>query len=529
MFGFSKKKGKEYTDLWRTEDSTEIEQSLEISLTKLGRGKDSSMAKTQCTLLLENIVEVSSIPDSRQMSETEFGRKFFESAQRMIDYGGSELQTIVNLNYNLHEYLRKRREVISNYKEQVEQLEDELQIVVEKPDKEIWAMRADLAEQEKSVELKAEVEVGKITEEECKEQLRAFRAHMKLQWNKEFLSKLDEYNAYVALEVNIKKQKKDIEKTQKAEVVVETLVQGYSNALTLISNRIKNAVSHSATVKTILQGIIELEQTKEVLSSPYEENNVSGMFQHLYETYHKANFVSFNNELIEVNQWGLTLSDSNYNPMKGVNDVQKMVGLWTKMGYFEYMTADIFWTSRLLAGYHMQSEIRTKAIVEVNQYLRKKELGEHEHESVSGELGQYPILRHLCEWIKLQHDSRKLKNPNRSVSMPQHDGIIEENLESAAVAMSSGKYASKQPEKYDSKSNEKLPKFVTRKMGIQITTDKGLTFNYTATTEQCKKCLEKNEDQHKLGCYLGQCNRCKLYGHTKANCKSILEAAQEKA
>jgi hypothetical protein len=382
-------------------------------------------------------------------------------------------------------------------------------------------MRASVVEQEKIEEYNKMLQDGNISEDEYKVKISSLSKEIRLHWNKDFLEHLDEYNEYKSLLSKVKKQQKTIANLQKSEIVIEILMQGFSNALTLISNRIKNALVYAPTVKTILQGIVELEYTKEVLSSPYDENNVSGMYQHLFQTFHKANFVSFNNELIDVNQWCLSLEESNNNPMKGVNDIQKMAGIWAKLGYLEYMTPDIFWTSRLLSGLHVRSTLRSKAIVEINQFLRKKEIGEIENESVIGELGQYPILRHLCEWIRLLQDSTRLKTPNRSTETSHSGGKVEGNLETAAVATGHVTQGSSMTGA-SSQSYENLPKFVTRKMFIQITTKKGFTFFYTATSEPCKQCLEQNE-KHKPGCYLGQCGRCKLYGHTKANCKSKID------
>ena len=68
----------------------------------------------------------------------------------------------------------------------------------------------------------------------------------------------------------------DFEKTQKKKVVLEILLQGLNNAISLIVNRIKSHVAQVPTVKVVLQGIIEIETTSEVLSNPLDENILSG-------------------------------------------------------------------------------------------------------------------------------------------------------------------------------------------------------------------------------------------------------------
>jgi len=285
----------------RSEAIKLVQETAEEVLKNLAHGKDSSMAKMECEILLTNVKGVELPENKGKIVEIDFGRKLYEAVQRMIECGGEELKIVTETNFPLSAYLRKRRVLITELEDQIEHYETVVLDSAEKPDREVFEMRAEVEKTRRTESLQGKLDANEIDADEFEASKKIMVQEIKLAWREDYLNKLDEYEASAKSIKESLKAKKDFEKTQKKEVVLEILLQGLNNAMSLIVNRIKSHVAQVPTVKVVLQGIIEIETTSEVLSNPLDENILSGIVQILFQTYHKTSFVNFNNELMDIN------------------------------------------------------------------------------------------------------------------------------------------------------------------------------------------------------------------------------------
>jgi hypothetical protein len=260
-----------------------------------------------------------------------------------------------------------------------------------------------------------------------------------------------------------------------------------------------------------------------MISNPFEGNNLAGICQILKNTYSKASLLSFNKDFSDTLHCSISEQDTLMNPVKAVQAVDLLVGQWTTMEYWKFMTSDIFFVNILLGALHSGSELKRKCVTEVNQYLAKREAGEiSDDASVSdggtgSAFGAMPVYVHLCEFLRREQESLRygantaapaagVKTPAKHSPYVRPDYRRSGNTESAASADIALLKTLAAPE-------------LEMKCTCVVT---GKEFSYTATKEACTKCHGAGAsagERHKMKCYSGTCRQCGLYGHKNGNCR----------
>lgn len=537
----------------------EIHEKVAEALEGLDRGGGKDLAKNSADNLVNNVdkVEVLSETDKKgRLPGEEFGRKIFSALERMIQIAGDEAKMVIITNFNLQEYGNTSKSELSAFEREVERLESEIsENEVARPDKEDFLLNAEVEFKRRQVELKVKhAQESSVTitptkskkgkakrddEEPSDEQKRSedleielgeLKDIIELHWKEKYLTELNFYQDYQKEAKLLEKKKKTMKSDQEKKLILNIHIQGILSAIGRMITKIKNAVQLNSRLKTILEGIIKIESTGERIHNPLETNNISGIYQALFDNFGKANFVSFTNDFLNTMSITIDAGIAKTDPMKAVQKVELSFGTWEVMSYWGYMSKDIFWTGILLNSFPKTAgEIREKLIFETNKFIRQ-----FDNEERDASKGDMPIYEHLREYIKTIQDSQELTGKAKAETADDAKGQQQQqqhskygnsysrpksgggNLETAAAASS--------PSENIQSAGTKFTGEVARAAGAMTYTDDGRRRVYTSTKHQCTECLRSKtvageKSSHLPQCFLGICGQCNNYGHKWCDCR----------
>jgi hypothetical protein len=438
----------------------EIFEMVESKLEKIGIGSTKEVAKSFGTTICENIRVIDlNIPN---LEEAQFGRKLYTNIRSMVRFGiNDSLNLLIDSNYPVDKFLLKRAAIIASLQEEADRMDAAIDIPTSEPQREHFQFPADIAKGKALDELenrlrsqlsqkKTGKNEGEITFFSEKEKIDRTYDN---EWKQKYMEAVEKYNTEVARAKISKRGKDGLVSEQNKSVIVNLLVEGHRNAMNVMCNKIKSCVNLAcySGIKTRLSCMVTLDSTGEMISNPFEGNNLAGICQILKNTYSKASLLSFNKDFSDTLHCSISEQDTLMNPVKAVQAVDLLVGQWTTMEYWKFMTSDIFFVNILLGALHSGSELKRKCVTEVNQYLAKREAGEiSDDASVSdggtgSAFGAMPVYVHLCEFLRREQESMRygantaapaagVKTPAKHSPYVRPDYRRSGNTESAASA-----------------------------------------------------------------------------------------------
>jgi len=322
----------------------------------------------------------------------------------------------------------------------------------------------------------------------------------------------------------------ELEEQLERLTVLEFVLTTYNDAKRKIAIKIREAVKSYSAVKQRLSNTAILKLTKTEISNPLELNHLGGLLQLLSDNYNKKTLVTLTNSLIEVLNHALSEEETRFNPVKAVNDAEKMHSIWDKKHLWDHLTPDTFFTSMLIRSLHPRVAIRQEVLNEVTKLARSLE----DQEStgtvpLSLRSGRMPLFRHACDFIKNSQENRKMMS-NHSSTKPTggygagasggNTGKIwsnKSNVESAATAQDHTANSANHP--------QSLQGEILKARNITVKDKKfNRTHIYLATVKQstiCAKCYPDSgsvTDPCEKKCFAFQCDRCKYFGHRTGLC-----------
>jgi len=516
---------------------------------------------------LENQVKLInfSIKNSGQMSEQAFGRKMFMTLQQVFTLGmGSILLAVVQTNYPLDQFEERKNGEISDLEQEIKRANRGLLLVL-KPEEAVFEKRAS-GEFEEEVErlLKeraTEREVERVRARAAAERvlaaageggaavpagappvipevpneapdhipksvLNALKKKIDSARDKAFVKASDDYAAYRRKSQEIENKKEGLEEEKKSIEKVTKVVEGLKGALVAIVTKVKDCVNSNEIVKGKLSMMAVLDATGEHIDDPLESNNLAGIYQHLTTHYKKASLIKFNNDFGATMKMTIPREEALKFPLKVVSETDKILFDWNNMGYWEFMTKDVFFTNILLCKLPV-SKFKDDCTKHVSEEIRKRESEPfHDEKSVLSNGEAYmPLYLSLSEHIRSEQDSTEhlsfqTSNNQAQSSKPanhsygQHKGgykSVGGNVEMAAVALDEKNLAKGQ---YSTE--------VFRDRGITVRSVKtGVLHPYSATNIKCPDCypsIGPVVKKHEPKCFEGLCKKCEKHGHTFADC-----------
>lgn len=496
---------------------------IEEMLEKLAVGMNKDVAKTFGVQLMSNINLVDLTLNTTE--ETKFGRNMYTNIKTMLQFGRQEcLKKLVVTNYPIERFLRKREVALFNLEEEVKQIKRQLPSNLKQPDKDIYEfpMLKIICEETERLELRYrdEQEMSKKSKDihSCFNNFSYEKDKMEkryiAEWKCEYLRDLAIYNKQLESIEDCKIKQAQLTLEQDRTVILALIVEGFRSSMNAMVSKIKSAVNgcQNGNIKARLSCMVVLDSTAEMIANPFESNNLAGMVQILKTAYSKASLVTFNKDFSEALRCKISEYETNNNPVKAVESVDKIIGQWEAMDYWKYMTKDIFFVNILLKSLQADTEMKRLCVREVNQYLTKREAGEitDDTSSVGGDAmhGGMPVYRYLCNFLRLESDGTKYMSHSTSTGDKRKVFNNKRSEGGGEVAASA-------------EDNLSLLKvLVSPEQDMKCTCiHTGNLFSYTATRVVCPKCSTNASDRHRMKCYVGVCKKCGLYGHKAVNCR----------
>jgi len=355
-----------------------------------------------------------------------------------------------------------------------------------------------------------------------------------LEFDREFVSSLRDHQQQQSTYVSMMQKAKRLREQLKHYTVHEIFLGGVQTVMVNIATSVLNAVRNYPGIKTKLKGQIQL-QNGERMVDPLGKLSLPGIYAILYRDYSKASLDVFCTMLLKLMSEDQSYDLSVSQPEKGVQRVLYQLREWEQLDLYDYMSKDKLFTVALLKSYHPNSDIRTRGVTVVIEYVRRVESGEVSA-VVSGDHTDMPIFMHLIDWIERVYGvSRKFGKNNSSIkvtsassggdrkqSSSQWTGKKTDGYETAAAASvipetigvndACGPYATV--------ISRDAALFVTQTDGPGA----GRRHPYTATHQPCSVCYTSSKDKkplmnaHHPYCFGGKCSKCNLYGHKGQHC-----------
>jgi hypothetical protein len=500
---------------------------------------------------------------NRKSDAVQLGRTLFEGVKKMLVFGGVELMSAVELGYRLENLIETVQQRVTETNRELRSLsEQELNIdSTESTSESFFKARA-------GIQLRASLERLQEVLDEERERVNKVRdadsktqqlAALERQHNQDVLRAQDEshhqcavaYVAAVELQAVSAGQMKAIAKDKRRytdelarETVLLKYVTGINQIKYNIANKVREAANGDGTVREVLRGKIVLPVTKETIFNSFEDCNLSGMYELLHQTYSKASFVGFSHDLLHAMTYQASSDAAVRNPTRAVKDVDAIISQWDGLGYWQFMTEDMFFTCTLLRGLQKAS-FSAEMAREAANFLQSQENGEgSEGSTTAGGHQRMPLYQHVSRYIKVYEDSSRLhmRDADRKVPADRPKGF-NHGLEQAAVAavaaaVAAGGYVQQGTTGGRGMTGKPYVKPVAIEgppykvnVGRQhhvLCRDTDLP--YTSTTEQCAKCYGETKDKygpHTRRCFSKDCHKCGLYGHGSKYCEQHKSTFQQ--
>lgn len=353
---------------------------------------------------------------------------------------------------------------------------------------------------------------------------------------------VESYREYKESLAKINKDKELYGKMKVRRNELETIKQiniAFSTAITLIVEKLKNAVKSYPEIVAKLHGTVKLAQTPDVLHDPYNSSSLTGMLEIMRSEFVKASLVMFKHKLLEVMNLRLNKDQMDGDPNHGIQSIQRHINAWKSMQLFKYLTEDIFWVVVFLRQYSPESEIYQRGIERTMEYIHRVQTGELGLRNTNLLHPGMPILSDLFEWLNRVYaqsidytsQNKKKKSFNPSSSSNQGNNGKNDNNKGQTVSRFHKNYPNNEiqwanaavestfVQKQMKPAAASYDREVLRKENIGIKNESnGQWHLYTATKLACTSCTSPEKTHPKPFCYLGKCKKCGFFGHATLLC-----------
>lgn len=550
------------------------EEDFKILKDELGAHFTMPTAKEFMRSLPTNINAIT-VDTAPGMDEDMFGRKLFACVmtKMRVAHGpySQSLRRVVEFNIDIDAFSMALNAEQTGNQTRLDEIEELIGTPLERPEpsriESLYEGRAIIKQREMEAERddiletlgdsKREKEEAARTKEASDMAIAAMRKKYREDALVEFVDKDAKYVADLDRRSSVKKELTVKTKDKDRRTVLDIMAQCIKLSINLISSFIKAAVRSRPVCSTKLSQSVVLEMTGERISNPYESSNLSGMYQILKINYATASFVNFNYQLAETLSIKISEKEFELNPMKVIAMVEGAMAIWNMMGYWTYMTEDIFFCCVTMAALP-QGKIRDLCTLEMSRFFserdeqsKKRLRGPGASDEGSSQLSSLVYEEEKSSYVHLK---TYLESLSKTAAMKTFSpggvtgsgsgmkagggGAVGDKgaVGGGGKAGSSTGYGAgggggklTNPSKFGfrqdvEQAHAALVELSTDQMFTgEVTSDKnmgtknafnGQLYRYTATQNPCVPC---NHAEPK--CYGLECRKCHLYGHKKAQCR----------
>ena len=375
-----------------------------------------------------------------------------------------------------------------------------------------------------------------------------------LEFDREYVTELRDYQLQQSTFRNLTAKVKELQEQVRYHTVSEIFINGLQTVMVTIATAVCNAVRKYPGIRAKLEGQVTLSNGERMVD-PLGQMSLPGIYSILYRDYSKASLDIFCTMLLQLMSEDQGYEASINNPELGVQKILQQLRAWEQLDLYACMSKDKLFTVALLKSYHPKSDVRTRGVTVVIEYVRRLEIGEV-CATVCGDHSDMPIFLHLTDWIdrvlgvskkfgkgEAQNSYSNSTGANdKKTTKPNQNWNVRKTPGTAGYEQAAAAQVTPATSDLGTGPDAKGP-YVTgvgREASLQITMTEGAGAGrrvpYTATQAPCLQCYDvstrekKKTGNHKPYCYNGQCSKCHLYGHRYSQCCQQLpkeQAAQQ--
>ncbi|KAJ1401592.1 hypothetical protein B484DRAFT_405679 [Ochromonadaceae sp. CCMP2298] len=441
---------------------------------------------------------------NRESDAVQLGRTLFEGVKKMLVFGGVELMSAVELGYRLENLIETVQQRVTETNRELRSLsEQELNIdSTESTSESFFKARA-------GIQLRASLERLQEVLDEERERVNKVRdadsktqqlAALERQHNQDVLRAQDESHHQCAV-------------AYVAAVELQAVSAGQMKAIAKDKRRYTDELARETVLLKYVTGINQIKYN--IANKVREAANGDGT------TYSKASFVGFSHDLLHAMTYQASSDAAVRNPTRAVKDVDAIISQWDGLGYWQFMTEDMFVTCTLLRGLQKAS-FSAEMAREAANFLQSQENGEgSEGSTTAGGHQRMPLYQHVSRYIKVYEDSSRLhmRDADRKVPADRPKGF-NHGLEQAAVAAVAAAVAAGGYVQQGTTGGRGM----TGKPYVKPVAIEGPPY------KQCAKCYGETKDKygpHTRRCFSKDCHKCGLYGHGSKYCEQHKSTFQQ--
>lgn len=501
-------------------------------------GRTKEIVRSDNEFMLEGIkgVPLSSFVNTRFSKKDNEVRAFAlalcQSIKQMLDFGGKELNEIVDINFNVIGYVIVRHDEMTALDKEIESLDEVIDDEVRQPNRQEDLddkLELRLAD-EKASWTKKEKGKGrgkadtpaktppvppdtdtneKIEDTQTDAGWEAFKGRVRLELLRDFGNAQEKFRTYEVSKKKALRKKNKLMDAKSREVLLQTRLKGYQSAVSTIFNRIKDVISECVEVKRTVSMRVKILTSGEEISDPWYVGNLTGVRQLLMIAYNKASLVTFSQTMLSTISYKCDVTVCNNEPLKVVQGVSRLLNLWEMMGYYVFMTKDVFFTAILINSFADGCTIKEKLILRAAERMREMDNASVETDDLGVKKDEMVLYNDISDYVKMLQESMvKVSTASGGGVPPKKPTEVRAKIIEGAAVAQGGDSGDAPKEK---KKFFKAP--VTREQNVTVQTRSGESIVYSATREACNACT------HNPRCKLSLCFKCGMFGHIKVFCR----------
>lgn len=485
--------------------------------------------------------------------DEEIGRKLYERVSALIESVGDEFSQMILNHFNIKKFSQACVFDRSKINKDIEDLADDIDVMIIVPEKEMFNSKArrEIKNRIKELEPLYQEALGAARDRDDREIIKAshkadmdeIKSDMTDKYEDLFQVEHDEYRKLVRNKNDAVSKTRQLKIKQEQATILDVILKAYDDATRQIVTKVKSALSKFPTIASALKGTATVRSTREEIPNPFENENLTGIVEILFDRYQKKSFVSFTNALIDAMNWKLSEEDTLKNPSKGVSEVQQLYATWERKDLWVQLTKDLFFSVILMKGLHPSVSFRREVLTETTKYIQHLNTVDDEFSPLR-DPNVMPVFKFLCDYITREQDNRKMmtdedankssqhakkKNEGNQQQPWQKKGTIVEAAAAAAAKDSTSTAAT-------TESNGKLfSGEVLKSANITVRDNvKNKDFTYLAVDKLSKICPKCYPDDGNVTnpcerkCYQSRCIKCQYFGHKYATCLQSHKVTGEK-
>jgi hypothetical protein len=357
---------------------------------------------------------------------------------------------------------------------------------------------------------------------------------IKYKYQDEYLDQHTEYLKSVKIKNESVTKNRILKSKQDRATILDIILKVYDEASRQIVAKVKSALLKFPTIASVLKSTATVRSTKEEIPNPFENENLTGIVEILFERYQKKSFVSFTNALIDAMNWKLSEEDTLKNPSKGVSEVQQIYASWERKELWKQLTKDQFFTCILMKGLHPSVPFRREVLTDLTKFIQR--LDEEDEDPNSNAM---PIFKFVCDYINSEQNNRKMMTgdeTSKSNYSAKKKGDYQPPWQKKATVVEAAASAVASASSTSGDVNGKLFNGEVNRLANVTVRDasKNRDFTYLAVDKLSKICSRCYPDDGKVTnkcerwCYQNQCAKCGYYGHKMSTCLQSHKVTGEK-